>query len=796
MKNTLGSLEKHTLKTTTAKSSIAGIQIAGIVFVIIFSALLISNILISNSLKDDSSGINIAGRQRMLSQRLTKSINALKSGLETNDAKLANKSQKEVALAFHLFNNTLISFRDGGTTTGATGDPVKLTAISDKEIREHVTKASDLWEPIAPNILYIATDNLKNLDVKRVEQAAQSLTENNLTLLALMNNLTVGLEQTANQKSSTLKTILFAALILVFANFAYIVLYAVKSLKKRDTQLQTYSTNLEKNFSELQQTNNVLESTQTELYDTNGALQEALSSVRNISDQAQNRANELETLTLDLNKLKEESDTIFNSVDHGLCLLDKNHKIGQRVSRTMYDIFETEYLTDRPFQSLLKPLITEKDLKTLDSYLKLQFSPNTLTSELDRYNPLKQIEVALSWDEDHFSTKHLGFEFERVMDGEDIAAVLVTITDVTETVALESKLQRASETQERKTDLILEIIGSDTAELELFLAQSEKTLNQINDKLKENELNNEGAESSKELVEEVFRMVHNMKGNASMIKLTSMTNLLHKVESNLANLRSKKVVHGEEFLSALVQLATLRERLNDYDEITQTILKDFALPNTQGNTPEVKPLSKSEQLAKELETFNTSVASEYGKKVFTRCNLDMNDMSSEGFSTMKDIMIQIARNSIVHGIELPEERIEKKKLAEGMVSFLCERQEGQSNILEQPSYYFAFRDDGAGLDLDFIKAKALQRGLKTQEELDQLSNAEIVEIIFESSFSTLDQANEHAGRGMGMDIIKHKIVQELKGKLTISFSPGRHMQLGCYIPINSLNQSIDYIKTA
>lgn len=789
--NNSGSLSSSESK----RSSLAGIQIAGILFVTVFTGILISNIVISNSLNEEATAINLAGRQRMLSQRLTKSINTLEKEVQTGNLEAAKKAQTEVKTSFNLFNDTLAAFRDGGTTKGATGDAVDLNPLPRGELKDYVIEASKIWEPMSGDILYVATDDVSKLEPTRINNSAQLLSENNLGLLKLMNQLTVGLEKQSTSKSSLLQYILFGALVLVFVNFAYIVLYAVRSLKRRDAQLKDYSQNLEKNFAELQETNDALEETQSELNNSNDSLQEALNSVQEISEQAQSRANDLEVLTLDLNRLKEESDTIFNAVDHGLCLLDEKFKIGKRVSRATYDIFETDHLANMSFLDLMRPLITEKDLKTLESYLKLQFNEKTLTSQLEKYNPLKKIEVTLNWDGDKFTNKHLGFEFERVMEDKNIVAVLITITDVTETVALENELKRAGEDQERKTNLILEIIQSDSQELSLFLSQTEKTLDKINDTLKEQGISDSSEGSSKELVEEVFRMVHNIKGNASMIGLETITEITHTVEDSLAALRNKDKVKGEEFLSSLVQLATLRERLNDYEEITHTILKDFAT-SASNKAPQSKKLTRSEKLAEEVHKFNNDIAKDLNKKVYSRCHLEMDAMSETGFSHIRDIIIQIARNAVVHGIETPDERKVKGKLEEGLFTVICEQDGSTTNILGKPAYKFTFRDDGAGLNLSYIKSKAVSMGLKTEEEAKAMSDAEVAGLIFEPAFTTVEEAHEHGGRGTGMDIIRDTIVNKLGGKLTMNFSPGSFMQLGCYIPKDVLESNLAAQKLA
>lgn len=774
------------VRTVSSSKGITQLQVLGVIFVVIFTAMLVSNISLSETVKQDAGDINLAGRQRMLSQRLTKSTANLQSSLREGRMKDAEEDQAEILLSYNLFNDTLKSFLEGGKTQGAAGKEVYINAVSDQKIKKHAEEAAVIWKIINQDLNYIATDDLDKINKDRVDRVVNYLTANNLKLLKLMNSLTVGLDGNSQNTSSKQQKLLWVALALVFAIFAYIFLYALKGLKKRDKDLAAYANELGSNYTTLQDTNYTLEQTQLQLNSSNDSLTDALDSVRQTSEVAQARADELQEITVDLNRMKEEGDTIFNAVDHGLCLLDNNAKIGQRVSKATYDIFETEQLEGRSFVDLMRPLITEKDLKTLSSFIKLQFNKKSLKSQLEKYNPLKKIEVTLQWDGNKFTNKHLGFEFERILEKGEIVAVLVTITDVTETVALEKELKRANEDQEKKTGLILEIIQSDKNELELFLAKTGKELDEINRMLKEAGVSEDSISSRKDVVENVFRSVHNIKGNASMLGLNTIVDVTHDVESKLVTLREKADVKGEEFLSSLLQLATLREYLEDYEEITHNILKDFA-NNNKLVEEESKEVSQSSKFEDEITNYISTLSKELGKKVYTRCSFEMEEVSESGMLDMKDIIIQIARNAVAHGIEKPQERQQLGKLEEGSFIALCELDNSSDNILGRPAYKFTFRDDGRGLDLMKLKQKAVDLSLKTKKQVATMSDAQLASLIFEPAFSTQEVVNEHSGRGMGMDIIKDKIVTILKGKLTMNFSPGSYMQLSCYIPVESLN---------
>ena len=121
-------------------------------------------------------------------------------------------------------------------------------------------------------------------------------------------------------------------------------------------------------------------------------------------------------------------------------------------------------------------------------------------------------------------------------------------------------------------------------------------------------------------------------------------------------------------------------------------------------------------------------------------------------------MIHLVRNAIDHGIEAPEERESLGKPVEGHIRIKA-FQEGGSVVIE-------VSDDGRGIDVERIRQKAIERGLYTEEELAQMSEEEILQIIFQAGFSTKDQATELSGRGVGMDVVANT-VRELGGEVSI-----------------------------
>ena len=114
-----------------------------------------------------------------------------------------------------------------------------------------------------------------------------------------------------------------------------------------------------------------------------------------------------------------------------------------------------------------------------------------------------------------------------------------------------------------------------------------------------------------------------------------------------------------------------------------------------------------------------------------------------------DPLQHLIRNAADHGLESNEERIALGKPEVGNI-FLDAYQDGNNVIIE-------VRDDGAGINVDEVRQKALDKGTITSEQAELMSDKEIVELLFRPSFSTSEKITDISGRGVGLDVVKTKI---------------------------------------
>jgi len=144
---------------------------------------------------------------------------------------------------------------------------------------------------------------------------------------------------------------------------------------------------------------------------------------------------------------------------------------------------------------------------------------------------------------------------------------------------------------------------------------------------------------------------------------------------------------------------------------------------------------------------------------------------------IKDPLTHVVRNSVDHGIEGPELRLANGKAAEGTVAIRAFHDGGQV-IIE-------VEDDGAGVNLTKVRAKAIALGLVTQEEADRLSERDTVDLVFRPGFSTADAVTQISGRGVGMDVVRTN-VERIGGSVEMLSAPGRGCTCRIRVPLTLL----------
>ncbi len=141
---------------------------------------------------------------------------------------------------------------------------------------------------------------------------------------------------------------------------------------------------------------------------------------------------------------------------------------------------------------------------------------------------------------------------------------------------------------------------------------------------------------------------------------------------------------------------------------------------------------------------------------------------------IKDPLTHLVRNTVDHGIERPDVRIQKGKPAEGCLTLRAYHEGGQVNI--------EICDDGAGLNYERIKAKAVDRGLMSAEQVARMADRDVGNLIFLPGFSTAEKVSNVSGRGVGMDVVKTNI-EKIGGTVDLQSQAGLGTTIKIKIPL-------------
>ncbi|NMB78952.1 MAG: chemotaxis protein CheA, partial [Methanomicrobiales archaeon] len=140
---------------------------------------------------------------------------------------------------------------------------------------------------------------------------------------------------------------------------------------------------------------------------------------------------------------------------------------------------------------------------------------------------------------------------------------------------------------------------------------------------------------------------------------------------------------------------------------------------------------------------------------------------------LNDPLLHLIRNAVNHGIESPEAREAAGKPRKGFVKLSAHRD--RDNVIIE------LIDDGGGINVEKVKAKAIERGLITKEMADTFTTEQAVDLLFQPGFSTADKISDISGRGVGLDVVKRSI-ESLKGTIRVETTPGKGSRFELLLP--------------
>lgn len=226
-----------------------------------------------------------------------------------------------------------------------------------------------------------------------------------------------------------------------------------------------------------------------------------------------------------------------------------------------------------------------------------------------------------------------------------------------------------------------------------------------------------------------------------------------------------------EMVTVQSRLSQMANQINDTDLLLVAEEVERLVTELRDNTMSIRMLpigntfSKFKRLVRDLST-------ELGKEINLITEGEETELDKTVIEKLNDPLVHLIRNSIDHGIEAPDAREQSGKPREGTVKLTAEH--SGANVL------IHIADDGAGIDPEAIRLKAIERGMITAE--DNLNEKELFSLIFAPGFSMAKKVTNVSGRGVGMDVVKRGI-DALNGTLDIQSKMGEGATITLKLPL-------------
>jgi two-component system, chemotaxis family, sensor kinase CheA len=474
---------------------------------------------------------------------------------------------------------------------------------------------------------------------------------------------------------------------------------------------------------------------------------------------------------------KAEIDRIMETVQEGLFLMDENGTIGGYYSSELPRILRQDQLTGLSLYGILQRHLSDKMYSASRDFFTLLFDSSRKEKTVLKVNPLTDIEVNFPDPNGGFITRFLGFTFRRIMVGEQVDRLFVSVRDVTGQVLLENKLRESEKNKERELGLLLSIIHLPQGELENFIVLAEKELETVTNALRAEDFAAAGGKQVvlRDQLQKVFTSVHNLNGNSALLRLTYFQKAAHAFETQIKKGLDKTSLTGDDFIAIVISQAALKADLVNLKELSSKLKNMGGVPAATGKAAAAQAVPTS-AISEQLRQLVKTTAGELGKAA----NLNIDEFALHAFGhgrmdLVRDVLIQLSRNAVAHGVESKDARKAKgkKPTAELSIYALPSPAAGVMGL--------ALRDDGQGLNLEKIRSRAEEVGL--MDAGHQATQIELIQCIFEPSFSTADKVDLHAGRGVGMAIVKTKMVDEAGGCIEVVTSADQFCEFRLYLPI-------------
>lgn len=717
-------------------------------FIVLDAGVLALNYYNSYRIADDAHAIQLASRQATLSQQILHQLYQVRDDLDAE--RVIDQSLSLLSKSFAQFDEILDSFIYGGALIGRGQGQDDLLLGNDYSFAgtELLEDINSLWQPyrlaISPVIYSSYNTQLKHDElIKRVNSALTLGINSNKDLLKSLNEFTYAIEGKASHKAKKIRIIQAVGIALALINFVLILFHFIRKLRHSDQKVEN---------------------------------------------------------------AQQETNEILTTINDGLFLLDRQYHIGLQHSKSLIKLLGQDKLAGKDFLVLLKSLVSEDTLKIAQEYLDMMFSSHVNPDLMRDLNPLDCVEIHFPARDGGFDIRYFAFQFIPVKKSGQLVHLLATVNDMTERVMLKNELEKAKNESTHILEQLMTVIHINDDVFQQFSDSMTSSLAEINTLLRKPVSKQE---QYKDKLHIISRIAHKIKGDAGLVGIETIQSSIHNFESLIDIIQKKNDISGNDFLPLTIQLNELHEQLSmlhklvdnssfirgsldgsskkssgdtfdfsreevDKEKINKVDMYDTEVDTNKKDTKEYREIS-IDAWKKSVELMAENIAIKYNKKAELDINdLHISDIPESYQEDIKSVIIQFVRNALVHGIENSASRTAIGKSAVGNIRIFTQKKSNGVVVV--------VRDDGQGIDLDSIRKNLMHKHNYSSEKVSSLSSSQLLGYMFRSGFSTANDVNYDAGRGVGLSVVKD-FSHKCNGKISVIYDAEKFTEFKVFIPL-------------
>jgi len=446
-----------------------------------------------------------------------------------------------------------------------------------------------------------------------------------------------------------------------------------------------------------------------------------------------------------------------DSLRIGIFFMDGDYVIQDNYSRFLGEMLSDPDLKGKRFTDLLAPSMAKDDLDFMKSYLDMVFNRAHDAETLSEINPLNELHYV-----DPSGVKKI-FHCEPVsVDiGKGRNITMVTMYDITAKIELQEKLRKEEKKRDSEMRNLFELLQVDPSQFESFREDVEQEFARVNG------IMGNGKLSSNEILAKIYDSVVAIRSNSVALGLNNFAAGVQEVETQIKKLKDRdEEVLFDDMLHLTIEVERLAKEKDSFKLILERIQAFKVDDKAGGNT------GKNFLLELLNKTAGKAAADTEKKVRFIADDVDREALEKGPGRVMKEVLMQLVRNAVTHGVEPPDERLSGGKDETGTVRLFIKFFGGGIHV--------RLVDDGRGLDFDRIREKALRLNLVRPEEADDKNR--LLKAMFSLGFSTVeDGEGGRFFRGIGLNLVRDR-VREVHGRIKLQTEFGRGTAFNIFFP--------------